>query len=100
MRTGPLRRRLVRIERGLSAYRPGSRPQAVPYPDIAPGRAEAALAALLRVHRPGEALATIDIAAAAGVVPSAAAKIRAYLRHLKRWPYRDKSRRPEGGLEP
>jgi hypothetical protein len=100
MRTGPLRRRLVRIERGLSAYRPASRAPSVPDPIITPARAEDALAALLAVHRPGEALTVLDVAAAVGVTRNAAAKIRRYHLNRKRWPFRDKSRRPDGGLEP
>jgi hypothetical protein len=91
---------LLRIERGLSSYRPRPKAAAVPDPIITPASAEDALAALLCVHRPGEVLTVLDVAAAVGVTRNAAAKIRRYHLNRKRWPYADKSRRPDGGLEP
>src|SRR6516165_3439952 len=80
MRTGPLRRHLLRIERGLASYRPVAPP---PTPREPP-RAAATLAALDRAYQPGDAIGNREIAAAGAVSRNDAAAILRTLRRYRR----------------
>jgi|SRR6516165_9772614 hypothetical protein len=83
MRTGPLRRHLLRIERGLASYRPVAPP---PTPREPP-RAAATLAALDRAYQPGDAIGNREIAAAGAVSRNDAAAIRQWAIAAGCWPY-------------
>jgi hypothetical protein len=91
-------RRFLAIERSFHGYRPKP-PVAPPIPDsdCQPEQAHAVLNALARLYQPGDALSSADIALAAGICKPDARRIRRSLRDRQRWPYRDKSQRPDGG---
>jgi hypothetical protein len=98
MKTKITVRRFLAIERSFHAYRP--KPAiAPPIPDSGrePEQTDAVLEALARLYRPGDALSSADIARAAGILKPHARRIRRFLRDRHRWPYRDKSQRPDGG---
>ena len=98
MKTKITVRRFLAIERSFHAYRP--RPTAappIPDSDRQPEQADAVLEALARLYRPADALSSADIARAAGIPNHDARRIRRFLRDRQRWPYRDKSQRPDGG---
>lgn len=88
-----LRRRIVRIERELSRWRPTA-PTA---PDPPDGAVEV-LAALARARRPGDRVGIRDLAEFAGISRDAAEAIRRWASHraVGRWPYRHGSPRYAG----
>jgi hypothetical protein len=91
-------RRFLAIERSFHGYRPKpTAAPAIPDSDREPERADAVLDALARLYQPGDALSSADIALAAGIRKPDARRIRRFLRDRQRWPYRDKSQRPDGG---
>ena len=98
MKTKITVRRFLAIERSFHGYRPkpAAAPQ-VPDPDREPEQTDAVLDALARLYQPGDALSSADIARAAGIPKHEARRIRRFLRDRQRWPYRDKSQRPDGG---
>ena len=98
MKTKITVRRFLAIERSFHGYRPkpAAAPQ-VPDHDRQPQQADAVLEALARLYRPADALSSADIARAAGIPNHDARRIRRFLCDRHRWPYRDKSQRPDGG---
>ena len=98
MKTKITVRRFLAIERAFHGYRP--KPTAaprIPDSDRQPEQADAVLDAIARLYRPGDALSSPDIARAAGIPKHDARRIRRFLRERLRWPYRDKTQRPDGG---
>jgi hypothetical protein len=91
-------RRFLAIERSFHGYRPKTAiAPPIPHSDREPERADAVLDALARLYRPGDTLSSADIARAAGIRKPDARRIRRFLCDRHRWPYRDKSQRPDGG---